>query len=82
MRDGSTGFMHALPFDFFQMYAMTEYRAFTDKAVVIINVEIAGALWKKFVYPGDFVGIFRNVRLHVRVGKLAPQRARRFQLRG
>ena len=72
MRDGRTSLMQALPFDFIKMYAVAKYGALAHQSVVIVNIQIVGAIRKKFVYPGDFVGVFRDVRLHVRLWKLTP----------
>ena len=75
-----TGIMQALPFAFFKMNAVTKYGALADQTVVIVNIQIAFALRKKFVYPRNFVGVFRDMCLHVRLREFAPQCAGSFEL--
>ena len=80
MCDRRAGIMQASPLSFIEMNAVTKHGALADQAIVIINIQIIGAFRKKFLYPGNFIGVFRNMRLQVQVRKLTPQRARCFEL--
>ena len=77
-----TNIMQALPFGIGQMNAMAKYRAFIHQAIMVIHVQIAVMVREKLTHPCDFIGVLRDVGLHVNIGKFAPQRTSRLKLRG
>ena len=72
MRYCRTCLVQALPFSLNQMNAVAKYGPFADQVVMIVNIEITGAIRKQFAHPCYFVGVFRNMRLHMRLREFPP----------
>ena len=77
MRDRRAGAMHHLHLVVGQVDAVAEDGARPAQRVVIVDVEIALALRKQLLDPGDFALVLRHMRLHVAVGMLAGRARRR-----
>src|SRR3954469_8174073 len=81
MCDGGAAFMAAADFTFGKMYAVGQDGAFPDQPVMIVDVEVISSLRKELGGPFDLAVVFRDVRLHQHIRMLAPQAARRIELR-
>ena len=80
MRDGRACGVKALQLRLVQPDAMAEHRTLAAQAVVVVDVEIVGALGKQLPDPGDLVPVLGDGCLHQALGMLPPQRAGHVEL--
>ena len=81
MRDRRAALVAAAKLVFRQMHAMRQHGAPADQPMMIVDVEIVLPLGKQLGRPFDLAAVLRDVGLHQHVRMLAPQRARRIELR-
>ena len=82
VRDRGAGFVAAANSLSLSQIAVAVDRARAERAMVVVDIEIAGTVGKELLDPRDFAAVFRDMRLQVRARMLAPQGARRVELRG
>ena len=81
MRQRRPAFVAAAKLVFAQVHAMRQHRAPSGQAMVIVDVEIVLPFGKQLRGPFDLALVLGDVRVHQHVLVLAPQRARRIELR-
>src|SRR3954470_14657030 len=52
----------------------------TELAIVVVDIEVAAAVWKQLPYPFDLSAVLAHVRLQVRARVLLPQGTGSLQL--
>ncbi len=72
MGDGRAAVPDRRPFALGHMDGVTENRARPGEAEFLADAELVRRLGEKFRHPSDFLGIFRQVRLHQGVRVFLP----------
>src|ERR1051325_5328698 len=78
MGDARTAMREQLQLLFCQMNAVCEDAALTEQAVAVVNIRVL-SLGEKIVDPLDLVLVLRDMRMDVRVRKLALELTRGFE---
>ena len=73
-------FSQPVLFAVLKMYRMAVKPAGAQQADPLVCVEIIPGFREQLFHPGDFVGLFRQMRLHQAFGMLGPERAHRLEL--